>query len=985
MTENHANNSSSELTPPLISTHTESRSDTNCPANSSDELVSTNENTTSKPGSKKPSLTKALSICSTCQKAFRRPEHLRRHARTHLPIKPFPCSICGKAFARTDILHRHEQNHTKRHQEQLLAAFRACLSCARSRVKCSGGSPCSRCTKCSTQCQYPSSDGKQALDSADVDNSAVSIVREGGPTANNLSNSSPGVQRTMSATLEKNDIFANGQDVGLSQSRKRSIDTIQHDNVVTDTIANSTEQSPTATSAYYTQPSGGHGIEVESINWLPLHVLTSSQQDINFDSDSYLASLISDWFPSEMQNTATIAVEASGNPAQVQHLSPTEYPVDLAANVDNSSIIADSSSSPALTVSATDVSDSSFGSLYVDGAAIRRTAHRKVKRPKVKILDCNSSMDHTQSENESSLLFCFPDNVLMESELQSNEYCEWIGSSVYKSAVQQFENLCCSSIGLFRPFRSTTFPSLENFNICISLYFSNFNIAFPVVHRYTFDNARSLWLISLALAATGSAFLTVPEQMQFYEAFQEFLRRAIIYVIEYGDYDHLEFSQVLFLSMVGLSQGQKVLRSKSGPSQTLLYNLLLRDDFPDSNEMSVSSFVKDKKQTWMRWIRQETKRRLLYCSWIVDSLLALQSNISPQMMGVVLEVQLPCLDALWDASNEETWERLFQVQEPMPSLNKALQSLYLQNKLLIGFSELSHMILVYGICERTQQIGKHLQLPMARWIPTGSSNKMRSVAEDPPNWLPSDPLYSRWRNSALDCLDVIHWYANSITAKGSGLEQPLILHLHLSRVLLLSPLHEILDLIGHLLSDKFSGEREYFFAARSSRQVLRVIWRWLYQDQHKARLCLIHAGVIFWHVRRYSICSFFEPAALFLASAVLWTYSCYNTTDSGPTILNQREKNVTNTVSESIDDVETLVDAPSFIHLDRPCDDEIVQIFVRRGHTMQGHISGVGNICSPGAPARILKEGIRLLDSVGWEWGISREYRKVMLDLAEID
>jgi hypothetical protein len=52
---------------------------------------------------------------------------------------------------------------------------------------------------------------------------------------------------------------------------------------------------------------------------------------------------------------------------------------------------------------------------------------------------------------------------------------------------------------------------------------------------------------------------------------------------------------------------------------------------------------------------------------------------------------------------------------------------------------------------------------------------------------------------------------------------------------------------------------------------------------------------------------------------------------------------------------------PSFIHLDRPCDDELVQIYVRLGHKTSGYMSGVGNICSPGAPAKILREGIKLL------------------------
>ena len=53
---------------------------------------------------------------------------------------------------------------------------------------------------------------------------------------------------------------------------------------------------------------------------------------------------------------------------------------------------------------------------------------------------------------------------------------------------------------------------------------------------------------------------------------------------------------------------------------------------------------------------------------------------------------------------------------------------------------------------------------------------------------------------------------------------------------------------------------------------------------------------------------------------------------------------------------------PSFLHLDRPLDDELVQIFVRAGHKMSAFIMGIGNIMDLEAPAKILQEGIRLLD-----------------------
>lgn len=41
--------------------------------------------------------------CSICQGTFRRPEHLKRHYRSHTKEKPFECLKCGRCFSRTYV------------------------------------------------------------------------------------------------------------------------------------------------------------------------------------------------------------------------------------------------------------------------------------------------------------------------------------------------------------------------------------------------------------------------------------------------------------------------------------------------------------------------------------------------------------------------------------------------------------------------------------------------------------------------------------------------------------------------------------------------------------------------------------------------------------------------------------------------------------------------------------------------------------------
>ncbi|KAH8705088.1 hypothetical protein BGW36DRAFT_6772 [Talaromyces proteolyticus] len=101
--------------------------------------------------------------CAVCQATFRRPEHLKRHLRSHTKEKPFQCNQCSRRFSRSDTLHRHEQSHhTPGAQGKLdyahritVKTFRACFECATARVRCSGGDTCSRCQSRTIRCQYP--------------------------------------------------------------------------------------------------------------------------------------------------------------------------------------------------------------------------------------------------------------------------------------------------------------------------------------------------------------------------------------------------------------------------------------------------------------------------------------------------------------------------------------------------------------------------------------------------------------------------------------------------------------------------------------------------------------------------------------------------------------------------------------------------------------------------------------------------------------
>lgn len=76
----------------------------------------------------------------------------------------------------------------------------------------------------------------------------------------------------------------------------------------------------------------------------------------------------------------------------------------------------------------------------------------------------------------------------------------------------------------------------------------------------------------------------------------------------------------------------------------------------------------------------------------------------------------------------------------------------------------------------------------------------------------------------------------------------------------------------------------------------------------------------------------------------------------------------------------------TFYHMDRPCDDEMVQEFVRHGGSNQfkAYITGVGDISAPAAPALLIQEGLRILDRVSLAWGRTMGHRNILKALEQV-
>ncbi|PVH79735.1 hypothetical protein DL98DRAFT_460770 [Cadophora sp. DSE1049] len=232
-------------------------------------------------------------------------------------------------------------------------------------------------------------------------------------------------------------------------------------------------------------------------------------------------------------------------------------------------------------------------------------------------------------------------------------------------------------------------PSLKLLNKIIQVYFVTSTYWIDhMVHAPSFDGAKALSQLLLAIIAAGCTLISVPAVSKMGLALQEVVRHTVGEFWEQNNSNtrNLQSLQAFVIGLdIGLWSGFKrkmeIAESFGQPVVAMLRRagVFAASRLPSSSSplMSDSEAVVDSK--WRNWVERESFKRLALHVFTHDVFASVGLQKPPLILFTELKFELPASEDLWLAKSALKWREKYLASEAsdhnIPSFMEALQNL----------------------------------------------------------------------------------------------------------------------------------------------------------------------------------------------------------------------------------------------------------------------------------------------------------------------
>ncbi|RAH42643.1 uncharacterized protein BO95DRAFT_455725 [Aspergillus brunneoviolaceus CBS 621.78] len=835
--------------------------------------------------------------CDTCNATFQRREHYQRHIRTHTKERPFACSECGQTFGRVDSLTRHLGTIHQRgnrpdcdRDEGRRRVARACKPCNQSKLRCDGRLPCHRCQSHKIQCHYEAPQKRR-------------LTGSGGPVDDQLTKCPRAAAAAAAAETQSATLLSTASSENVTQSAvadflppSPSTQTASHG---LDSLEAATSGAPgVAAIGGWTQllepfnPNYGSRVfdfateDFDSLFDLDRDLGLDLDRDLSFDPQAYTAPNFPD--NDEVARMAPTGVEHAGH---ASHPPVTEtYQV------------------------ATPLSPTTLVEMYHQGCSPGPDAEA------IELRQYHPAVDGTDPQ------FGFPamdDSSLEQIDRENLAHVPEVSPTVVDNVAHVARTM--HTTAFHRPFLELRFPPTIALNAWVQLYFEHFHPILPILHKPTFNNQKTHWLLIFAVSAVGAQFSDLPKAHSCARAMHEMVRRQTNFLCEQQNKFSRELwmTQVILLNQLALAySGERRDLELAELYQAIPVTLARRKQLfaYATSFQKMARLEMSLPQRWQIWTLDEERRRAGFAVWLLDSAFQSDFDLTTLMNERELQNTLPQPEDRWAARSASCWASFPPPAKAPSRLNETVSD--------------RDWVLSWN---RTGMIGKQAILRLLCNIVQASSTYSRqSPAVDREGEVAVEAL-----RRLLSLLDADEQNLPPTELKASVAHRTMILS-----ALMISQAPHI-SLIPMALRVKCQRYRP------DELNELRALWR---ATPQQGRLSIYYAARLFETVRSHW-CTHFSTPVLFLKSALLlWTYSALHVTTTygaadEPSIV-----------------IATLDDRSASLHE-----------WLERG-SGRVKIAGVGSMMTDEGRARLLDESISAMRSLKC-WGVSKMYSQVLTRL----
>ncbi|EME81725.1 uncharacterized protein MYCFIDRAFT_50372 [Pseudocercospora fijiensis CIRAD86] len=419
--------------------------------------------------------------------------------------------------------------------------------------------------------------------------------------------------------------------------------------------------------------------------------------------------------------------------------------------------------------------------------------------------------------------------------------------------------------------------SLQSMQTYLDLFFTRFNVAYPLMHAATFSPPATEPILLTTIILLGATY-SDKDSHQLAVCIHDVLRPQIFANPAFSAKPELWVLQAILLTeCLGKSRGGQRQHDMSHLFHGLLINLIRRSDCQTIQPESLvcSDADADIASRWQTWAEMEQKKRLAQLCFVWDVQHAVLFSQSLCMSAFELRSTLPCDQAIWEADTPHAWIEAWKSQDHSPPHLLAVLKTYLTTHMTkrVNLNAISHIILLHGLMSVSWDMTRRDQTSLGLLSNGLSAGSWRDrMAKAYESWkIDFDHFTASTGTNLMRCTGDPEAQLYSVQRFDSFVAAYNALY-HAAQLILLA---EILDL------QIYAGARHILGRSVSRMDYSRsqkVVKRWANEDASRAARAVWHAAHILQASARHSDSEFvvgdlFHHAwTLILGTLTIWSF-----------------------------------------------------------------------------------------------------------------